>query len=251
MNDNDWLRKRLRRRDGGCLLLLLPVLAGLGGGACRMDSGLTQWCASTVSAFDIEEVSILQDAQSYSMTHDAVALSFDAELPEGARWRVAQVDIMPILPREEFEAFEDGQDVTVEVWEGSNPTHSEPWSLQQDFDKDALTWTDAWLPDAQSTDVGRQQYAWWTFDLRDRVPVEGIEGREYMVGVAWGLQGQPPLGYSNFELSCQKNWTDWGSGFSRNADGPEDDSCSWPMLRVQVEVLEERATCTEGSKPVE
>lgn len=218
----------------------LPLVLLVG---CTMDNGLTQWCTTEDAALDLEELSVLQDTFAIARGRDALALRYDGELPEGATWRVSQVDVLAALPRDEAATFEDGQKVTVSVWEGSDPTATEPWSLGQELDVEALTWEDAFLPDGDHVEEARQTVAWWSFDLRGILPEEGMEGVEYVVSVGWGQQGLPTLGYSNFELACDANWTDWGSGFSHNSTDPADLSCSWPMLRVHAEVREERKDC--------
>jgi hypothetical protein len=45
--------------------------------------------------------------------------------------------------------------------------------------------------------------------------------------------GFPNVGYSNFELNCTQNWTDYGDGSWRQNSGND---CSWPMLKIEKEV---------------
>ena len=55
-----------------------------------------------------------------------------------------------------------------------------------------------------------------------------------MVGIHWEGSSTPPIGYSEYNLDCSKNWTDTGSGwvFNGNTGGF---SCSWPMMQVTLE----------------
>jgi hypothetical protein len=80
-----------------------------------------------------------------------------------------------------------------------------------------------------------------------------MTGPDYLVGVKWDSTGLPTLGYSNFNRSCALNWTDYadGRGFVLNSDASMGDECSWPMLRVHLEILEERAECESGSVAIE
>lgn len=150
--------------------MLVVLLAG-----CGSDQALSsRWCAGEAAAFDIEEISVLEDAQGIVMGHDALELQLEVEVPEGARWRVRRVDVMPILPRDAAETYADGQKLTVEVWEGRDPTATTPWTVEQRFHVDELTWEDAWLAHPNSTAEHRWTRAWWSFDFGETIPVEGM-----------------------------------------------------------------------------
>lgn len=45
MNDADWLRKRLRRKGGGCLVLLVPLAGTLLAGSLLAGARLAGWLA--------------------------------------------------------------------------------------------------------------------------------------------------------------------------------------------------------------
>ena len=72
-------------------------------------------CSDAFVLFDIEEVSTLQDAVSYSVanwTHDAVVLHFDdTQLTSEQIWRVSSVEILLLISEAHFEYFEDGQEL--------------------------------------------------------------------------------------------------------------------------------------------
>lgn len=218
-----------------------------------MDHGLsTRWCAHEDAAFDIEEVSVLQDAFGLSMGRDALVLDLDPDVPEGGRWRVARVDVLAMVPRDTFDTYTDGQQVTVEIWSGSDPTVGEPWAVRQTFETEGLAWEDAWIPDGTFATDPHQRRAWWGFDFSEVVPSAGMGPEEtVVVSVGWGLRGEPTLGYSNYELPCDQNWTDHGDGFVHNSESPRDETCSWPMFRVAVEVQEASTTCEDGTWAVE
>ena len=58
----------------------------------------------------------------------------------------------------------------------------------------------------------------------------------YTVGISWGSRGLPTIGYSNFNLACSANYTDYGDGnWTLNSADGDGDECSWPMMRVGIE----------------
>ena len=84
-----------------------------------------------------------------------------------------------------------------------------------------------------------------------------MRSTRYIAGVRWGPSGKPTVGYSNFNRSCAQNWTDYndGRGWVLNSEdnlGPGQDinTCSWPMMRVEVEVRSQQDECTENSQSV-
>ena len=87
-----------------------------------------------------------------------------------------------------------------------------------------------------SADDLNQMGAWLKFDLSDVIPVGAFVDPEYFVAVGWDDWGFPNVGYSNFELDCSANWTDGGSGAWKQNSGMD---CSWPMLKIEVESLNE------------
>lgn len=240
----------------------MRALAGLGIAlialvGCGSDHQVTQLCSRDEAGFDIEEASALEDAQSYPNMHDAVILEYDlSEMPAGATWRVKAVEIMPMVPTNGFDSFSDGQEVTVEIWDADDPESSDPYVVTRVFEKDDLTWEDVRLTDPTEAVALEQQQAWWTFDFSDVIPTSGLMGPEYLVSVSWTSDALPALGYSNFNNSCARNWTDADDGFGweLNSTGLADadmNTCSWPMLRVSLEVIEEQEFCEEESSAVE
>ncbi len=231
--------------------LALVVGALVVGSACASDHGIGGLCGTPQQGFDIEEASVLQDGQAYWGMHDAVILDLDTELPAGAGWRVAGVDIMPLIPSSQFDAYNDGDSVTVEVWDADDPG-SAPFSVTQTFHKGELDWQTVALTNPVTAPSGEQEQAWWNFPFVDTIPTTGMTSTRYLVGVHWP-SGEPPLGYSNFNRPCDRNWTDYADGFGwvLNSDNGSLDECSWPMLRVNIEVLEQAAECEGESYAVE
>lgn len=219
--------------------------------ACGNENQVTQLCGTPTEGFDIEEASVLQDAQSYPEMHDAVILDFDQELAAGAAWRVSTVEIMPMIGDSNFDFYQDGEQVTVEVWDADNP-EGEPWTVTQTFRIDDLAWDETELSSPESATELDQHYAWWSFDFSDVIPTSGMSGPEYLVSVNWSSAGSPPLGYSNFNRPCDENWTDYadGAGWVLNGDA-SGDTCSWPMLRVGLEVLTEDEFCADETVSVD
>lgn len=219
------------------VILLVPLTWG-----CVQDFYLADLCIDAQSGFDIEGVSVLQDAVAYPSNRDAVALQFDDTdfLPEES-WRVTAVEVLVMVPTRIFDGWEGGEQLQVDVFDGEDPNVTEPWSVRRVVDPSTLSWEPITLP-ANSALAGaagdfEQMGAWWNFDFRDIVPEAGMTSPDYIVGVSWG-PGEPGLavGYSNFNLDCGRNWTDYAVGsFELNAVTGSRDECSWPMMRVGVE----------------
>jgi hypothetical protein len=231
------------------IVVALPLVA-----ACASDHGITGLCGREQEGFDIEEVSVLQDAQAYIGMHDAVVLDLDPEMvPAGSVWRVRSVEILPMIGASFFDFYPDGQRVSVEVWDGTDPTATAPFKVTQTFDKGALVWEDVFLSNPASALEQNQKQAWWRFDFGEVIPTSGMTRTQYLVGVVWEDSFDPTLGYSNFELPCDRNWTDYddGRGWVLNTGQTTGDECSWPMLKVNLEILTESADCDGTSYDIE
>ena len=63
-----------------------------------------------------------------------------------------------------------------------------------------------------------------------------MTSNEFIAGVMWEPPGMVKVGYSNFNQDCEKNWTNYGSGWGLNSENPDFFGCSWPMLRVEIEI---------------
>ena len=211
--------------------------------ACsESDYSVKNVCVEDAGGFDIEEVSTLQDAAGYPGARDAIVLSFDdSNLGEGESWRVTGIDFLAMIPEEYFDSYDGGDKLVVDLWDGNRPSGaSGDWHLEQAIRPAEFDWSEVTLPrDAYWAGLRgefQQRRAWMHFDLSDLVPEEGMTSNRYTVSVGWYDSGLPTIGYSNFNLDCSKNWTDYGDGSwtLNSADGDGND-CSWPMMRVQVE----------------
>lgn len=221
--------------------------------ACASDNGVTGLCGIPESGFDIEEASTLEDAQGYPYMHDAVVLDYnDASLAAGDAWRVRSVEIMPMIGKIGFDFFSDGQQVTVEIWDANNPQGT-PYKVTQTFRKDDHDWERVTLQNPSTAWETDQVFAWWEFDFSEVIPTTGMTEGEYLVSVAWDGSGLPAVGYSNFNNPCDKNWTDYGDGFGwvLNSDMGSLDECSWPMIRVEMEVITRAVECEAGSVSID
>ncbi len=230
-------------------LLLLPLGLFAASTACVSDTGLTGICGVPTRGFDIEEASSLEDAQAYLGMHDAVVFDYDSStLPPGAGWRVRSVEILPMIPATDFDFFQDGQYVSVEIFDASDP-FATPYTVTQQFFKDDHEWEDISLFAPTTAPVGTHKQSWWRFGFEGTIPTTGMVGPDYMVSVVWNDGASPPLGYSNFNRPCSANWTDYadGRGWVLNSGLLSDSECSWPMLRVNIEVLEQAVEC-EGER---
>jgi hypothetical protein len=244
-----WLTGGLSMKKMVSSILTLSGMVLIGG--CAQDS-LGRWCTFDESSFDIEEVSVLEDAMGEVNVHDAIVLDYDvSSLSENATWRVGSVDVMIMVPQSQFAQYPESITLAVEVFDTANPKMVTPWVVEQVLNKDDLNWEDVTLtsPDLQ-TELTQKQ-AWWSFDFTDVIPETGMTSTTYMVGLYWRAGNLPSVGYSNFNRPCERNWTDYsdGLGWILNSERftglgtSQPNSCNWPMLRVNVEVREERSDC--------
>jgi hypothetical protein len=233
-------------------MLVLTLLA------CSTDYAVKNMCVEEGGAFDVEKVSTLQDAAGYPGARDAVVLDYDAgALGEADSWRITRVDVLAMVPERFFDRYEGGDVLRVDVWDAERPRDDGDWQVEQAIEPGALDWERVTLPQdaywAGQRGELEQRRAWMSFDFGDVTDVAGMTSGRYAVSVAWGAEGLPTIGYSNFNLSCGKNWTDYGDGAwtlnSADGDGSE---CSWPMLRVQVETrTADDGSCTGTSVAIE
>jgi len=202
-------------------------------------------CIETYVTFDIEEVSTLQDAVSYSVanwTQDAVVLNFDdSSLLPDQTWRVSAVEILVLIADAHYPHFVDGQEINVQVFDSINPNSGTMWTVNQAIVRSEHTWSDYTLPSdasfAGTYGEFQQKGAWVRFDTSAVIPGSGMTSPTFVAGVMWEAPGMVKLGYSNFNQDCQRNWTNYGNGWVLNSERPEFFGCSWPMMRIEVEVL--------------
>lgn len=218
---------------------------------CAQDS-LGRWCTFEQSSFDIEQVSVLEDAMGEVNVHDAIVLDYDtSNLSPDSTWRVGTVEALVMIPESQFEAYPDSITLSVEVFDSSNPNLSTPWVIEQTLDKRNLNWESVTLSSPDLATEYQQKQAWWSFDFTGVIPETGMTSSTYMVGLYWKSANLPAIGYSNFNRPCDRNWTDYSDGFGwilnserfNGLDMVDPNSCNWPMLRVNVEVREERINC--------
>jgi hypothetical protein len=187
----------------------------------EIEEGTIVECTEELNAFDIEDVSTLQDAMSNvngNCLRDAVIIDFGGQgLASDTRWRVSAVDILIMIPEEKVSSFQDGNLMRVEVFDSDDPTQVEPYILEMEVNRVDLQWTLYTLPEdaAHAGENGeyRQYGAWLKFDFLDIIPTTGMISRRFVVSVAWPEPGNIAVGYSNFNRSCAANWTDYGEGW--------------------------------------
>ena len=209
----------------------------------EIEEGSVIECTEELNAFDIEDVSTLQDAMSETMGNcqkDAVMIDFGQEgINSDVTWRVSAVDILIMIPEEKVSMFQDGQLMRVEVFDSNDPREVEPYIQEMEVNRVDLQWTLYTLPEdaahASQTGEYNQYGAWLRFDFLDIIPETGMNSRRFVVSVDWPDPGEVAVGYSNFNRSCAANWTDYGEGWVLNSERAGDYQCSWPMLRVQEE----------------
>ena len=225
-----------------CLAFLTSAMLS----SCGGDT-LHEACKYTEAAFDIEEVSVLEDATGWSGYHDAVILTYDPSgLPPGGTWRPSSIDVLAMIPSSEFASFPQSVTLGVELFDANQPTPARRFIVWQTFDKNALTWTPVTLTSPTEATELTQKRAWWTFDLTKVLPETGMVSTTYLAGVVWPDNGRLlKVGYSNFNRPCSQNWTDYADGLGWQLNGNNGgNTCNWPMLRVAVEVTDpEGANC--------
>ena len=202
-------------------------------------------CGEDFVAFDIEDVSTLQDAVNYPMgswSHDAVILNWDdSQLSPDQTWRISAVEALVMIPTALFNSFPDDQVLNIEVFDGNNPTTATRWSASRPLIKSELSWSDYTLPfDAYHASIYnefQQKGAWLRFDMTDQIPESGMSSSTFVTGIWWTDPGLVRVGYSNFNRDCSKNWTDYGSGWILNTELSGQYTCSWPMLKVEIEII--------------
>ncbi|MGC6510379.1 MAG: hypothetical protein ACON4U_18315 [Myxococcota bacterium] len=202
-------------------------------------------CAEAEVAFDIEELSILQDAVSYSVagwSQDAIVLNFDSSsLTPDQTWRVSAVEILVLISEAHFPNFTDGQDIHIQVFDSDHPNLAMPWTMSKSIVRSEHSWSSYTLPNdawyAGTYGEFQQKGTWVRFDTRATVPSSGMTSSTFIVGVMWEPPGMVKVGYSNFNQDCELNWSNYGSGWVLNSENPVFFGCSWPMMRVEVEVV--------------
>lgn len=218
-------------------MFLLPVALS----ACASDYAISQVCVASSDAFDVEEVSRLQDAAGYPSNRDAVVLDFDnTGMTEEESWRVSRVDLLAMVPDWVFDSYDGGDAIRVEIWDSAQPEGTGQWAVDVEIDPSTLDWEPVSLtPDAfwaGARNELEQHKAWMSFDFSEVIPEEGMTSSSYTVGVAWRSNGLPTIGYSNFDLACSANYTDYGDGrWELNSADGDGEECSWPMMRVNIE----------------
>jgi hypothetical protein len=214
------------------------------------DYNLNSKCTSRAPAFDIEEVSTLESAWgSEWWTADAVVLdSLPLENPE-ASWRVVSVDVLVMVPKSHMDGSSpspsdfEGAPLTVEVFDTNdlNDAEAQKWSLTQNLNTADLTWT----PHTFSTETNALEteyvQAWWNFNIAGETSDTPMTADQFAVGIRWPQYSVPEVGYSNFDRPCDANWQVNAGGtttWQHNSDTSGNDStCSWPMFRVETEVV--------------
>ena len=199
-------------------------------------------CIESETGFDIEEVSTLQDAFGLPNVRDGLTLEVsEAFTSDGRTWRPVGVDVLVMYPDWYFDFYDDSNDIQVSIYDSATPSGT-PVSVRRTIKKSDLSWSPLLLPaDADWSGDNRDQIAAWVhFDFSELTPTEGFQSDRYFVSVEWDDMGFPNVGYSNFELSCQQNWTDYGNGQWKQNTG---DDCSWPMFKIDVETRTEGEDC--------
>ena len=189
-------------------------------------------CDDEGVVFDVDSVSTLQDAFGLPLVRDGLTL----EGPSGSDgWRPTTVEVMVMLPAWYFDWYADENTISIEIYSDSSP-QGRPWRIDQRVRKADLNWSDLRLPaDADWSGDDRDQVAaWMTFDFSDLIAPGEFTSPDLFVSVGWDSLGYPNVGYSNFELPCAANWTDYGDGSWRQNSGQD---CSWPMMRISYEKI--------------
>jgi hypothetical protein len=217
--------------------------------ACS-DYNLNSKCTSRAPAFDIEEVSSL-DTSWGSEWWSADAVVLDSVVPENpeANWRVVSVDVLVMVPTSHMDGTSmwpsnfEGAPLTVEVIDASdlNDSTAQSWSLTQNLNTAELEWQPHTFAEMTSALETEYQMAWWNFNIAAETSDAPMTADQYAVAIRWPQASVPEVGYSNFDRPCASNWqvnADGSTDWQHNSETSEDDSsCSWPMFRVETEVV--------------
>lgn len=226
---------------------LLPLLTLVATIACS-DYEIKELCVDKNNAFDVEEVSVLQDAAGYPGVRDAIVMDFDSgDFAADEGWRVVTVELLVMIPSWQFNSYGDNQPLTVEIYDADNPNTTTPWVVTQTIRSDDWHWREVTLP-YDAAIAGQdgnydQMRAWVSFDFSDTIPESGMTSDRYLVSVSWNPTSTLAVGYSNFNLACDKNWTDWGDGFVLNSTTANANECSWPMFTLELETRRYQDSC--------
>lgn len=209
------------------------------------DNSSDEECTESYVAFNIEEVSTLQDAVSLSVAgwnQDAVVLSFDDSiLSANQTWRVSAVEILVLISDAYYPHFTDGQEINIQVFDAPTPQVTSFWTMTKGIVRSEHNWMSYTLPqDAYHASLYgefQQQGTWVRFNTTEVIPSSGMGSSEFLVGVMWEEPGMVKVGYSNFNQDCERNWSNYGSGWGLNSENPEFFGCSWPMMRVEIEII--------------
>lgn len=190
-------------------------------------------CVETETAFNIEEISSLQDAFGLPFVRDGLMMEIDLNA-DILGWRPTTVDVLVMMPDWYFGYYDDSNVLTVHIVKGEDPLSGELYSKSIRIRKSDMNWSQLTLPPGAdwSGDNPQQVSSWLSFDMRDLIPVGSFQDEKFFVAVEWDDMGFPNVGYSNFELPCVKNWTDYGDGTWKQNSGND---CSWPMFKIEVE----------------
>lgn len=236
---------------------LLPALA-LGPLACGSDQLRQIPCVDEQQAFNIEQVSKLELVHAVQGGADGVVLKADtSKLDPGAAWRVGPVQVLVAIPKADFASYPRDVTLAVQVWDGADPTKSQPWTIRQTLDISKLDWTETSTTlDAIDPLTGASQEgivartAWWTFDFSTVIPDSGMTSSQYLVAVKWTSGDLPIVGASQFNRPCNLNWTDYGpyayllgqnDGWVLNPAA--ESTCSWPMFKVATQSITLKTKC--------
>ncbi len=221
-------------RPSLCLSFL--IVAG-----CAPDYSVSTICVQDAAGFDVEEVSTLQDAAGYPNARDAIVLDFDdSALTVEDSWRIKGIDLLAMVPEWVFDEYDGGDVIRIDIWDDARPMGEGDWFVELPIEPDSLDWTEVSLtPNAYWAGLRQeldQRRAWMNFDFSDVIPEDGMSSTTYTIAVSWRGDGLPTIGYSNFNLACDRNWTDYGDGqWTLNSADGDQDECSWPMMRVHME----------------
>jgi len=214
------------------------------------DYNLNSRCSSRAPAFDIEEVSTLESAWgSEWWVADAVVLdAVPLENPE-ATWRVVSVDVLVMVPTSHLDGTSiwpsefEGAPLTIEVFDTTdlNDNQAQVFSLTQNLNSAELDWQPHSFSEMTSKLETEYMMAWWNFNIAGQTSDAPMTADQFAVGLRWPEMGVPEVGYSDFNQACNLNWqvnADGSTQWQLNSETSEDAmTCSWPMMRVETEIV--------------
>ena len=194
-------------------------------------------CYETDYAFDIEEISELQDAFGLPMVQDGLNMRMDMNA-DALGWRPTAVEVLVMMPDWYFQYYDNSNALTVHIFDAGAPVNGERFTKTLPVRKSDLDWAPLTLPPGAdwSGDDPNQVAAWLRFDFDDVIASGAFQGSDYFVAVAWDGLGFPMSVTPTLGSPAPRTGQTMAMANGSKTSG---DDCSWPMFKIEVEQVSE------------